>query len=171
MLFVLSFYRIKRRLTDKRRRKNLNRKLMFLRLVITISHWWDIDSHHKAWSTENSASLGSIDQLSFQVLARWDSCGNGCEDCGQSPNSRFWSRAVENLENLSWIFRKICREFRNLLLRMISTIFTIRSCCLQAAFKPAITSVLYSTNKSESAPPMTSTNSGVNLNGDCSKPE
>ena len=48
--------------------------------------------------------------------------------------------------------------------------FTIRSCCLRAAFNPANKSTLNSAYKSDSGPPITSTNSGVNLNGDCSKP-
>ncbi len=47
----------------------------------------------------------------------------------------------------------------------------IRSMCLRAAFKPASNNTLNSAYNSDSGPPITSTNSGVNLNGDCSKPE
>lgn len=58
----------------------------------------------------------------------------------------------------------------NLLLLIISTTLTSLSCCFLAAFKPRTRSLRNSLNKSESGPPMTSTNSGVSLKGDCSKP-
>lgn len=45
-----------------------------------------------------------------------------------------------------------------------------RSICLRAAIRPLSKRCLYSCHSSESGPPITSTNSGVNLNGDCSKP-
>lgn len=74
-------------------------------------------------------------------------------------------------KNSCWIFNHFWLKLKvNLLLLIISTILTIRSCCLRAAFRPASRSRLKSVHNSESGPPITSRNSGVSLNGDCSKP-
>lgn len=45
-----------------------------------------------------------------------------------------------------------------------------RSMCLRAAIKPLSNKCWNSIHSGDSNPPITSTNSGVNLNGDCSKP-
>lgn len=42
--------------------------------------------------------------------------------------------------------------------------------CLRAAIKPRNNKIWNSHHNSDVGPPITSTNSGVNLNGDCSKP-
>lgn len=57
-----------------------------------------------------------------------------------------------------------------LLLRIISTIFITRSMCFRAAIKPLSNKCWNSVHSGDSNPPITSTNSGVNLKGDCSKP-
>lgn len=58
-----------------------------------------------------------------------------------------------------------------LLLLIISTTLMIRSMCFLAAITPFNNRYSKSRQSSESKPPITSTNSGVNLNGDCSNPE
>lgn len=57
------------------------------------------------------------------------------------------------------------------LLLMISTMLMMRSMCFRAAFSPSKSRYLNSSHNSDEGPPITSTNSGVNLKGDCSKPE
>lgn len=59
----------------------------------------------------------------------------------------------------------------NILLLIISTILIMRSICFLAAIKPFSNRCWNSCHNTDSNPPITSTNSGVNLNGDCSKPE
>lgn len=54
---------------------------------------------------------------------------------------------------------------------MISTSGTILSICLRAATRPWRISILKYLNISEPTPPITSTNSGVSLNGEVSKPK
>lgn len=57
-----------------------------------------------------------------------------------------------------------------LLLRIISTMLITRSMCFRAAIKPFNSKCWNSFQSGDSKPPITSTNSGVSLNGDCSKP-
>lgn len=54
---------------------------------------------------------------------------------------------------------------------MISTMVTIIPWCFLAAIKPCKINILKYSNISESSPPIISTNSGVSLKGDFSKPK
>jgi hypothetical protein len=55
--------------------------------------------------------------------------------------------------------------------RIISTRLRIRSICFRAAMRPFRINILKYSNISEPRPPITSTNSGVSLNGDVSNPK
>lgn len=155
-----------------KRAKNGWRKHRF-----TECHLSNIDSHRTVSLTANSTNLGPIDQVYVPILLRLSSCGSDCVGFGLYQHNYSWNTVAVRLQMIEIVWWK-CHSYTHwlsgldyLLLHIISTIFITRSMCFRAAIRPLSNKYWNSDQSSDSNPPITSTNSGVNLNGLCSKPK